>query len=290
MSRAWILNLDAERELARPDRGADPFAALEKRPHLGEALAALVGDDAIVARTHTRGSPRGVVRGFAWCPTPRALSACTRLGIAPPRAPGVDVLRRVNHRAFCADLGPTLDEARFITTVEDALAWIDRPSPSGTWLMKRPLGFAGHGRALSPPIDQAVKTFIGRSVREEGGIQIEPLVERLLDISIHGHLSEIGTLSIGVPTVQLLNAFGAWRSARRAKPGEVSAEERSALDREIVRVGAALESAGYFGPFGIDAFRYARGPGSALQPRCEINARYTMGWAEGMNGIRPDLA
>lgn len=290
MNRAWILNLDAERELARPDRGADPFAALEKRPHLVDALAALVGDDAVVARTRTRGAVQSVVRGFAWCPTPSALSACARAGIAPPRAPGVDVLSRVNHRAFCADLGPTLDQSRFITTVEDALAWIGRPSPSGTWLMKRPLGFAGHGRAVAPPIDQAVKTFVARSVTEEGGVQIEPLVERLLDISLHGHLSETGTLTVGVPTVQVLNAFGAWRSTRRAQPGEVTAEERSALDREIVLVGAALERAGYFGPFGIDAFRYARGAGSALQPRCEINARYTMGWAEGMHGVRPDLA
>jgi hypothetical protein len=51
----------------------------------------------------------------------------------------------------------------------------------------------------------------------------------------------------------------------------------------VTRVAAALLQAGYFGPFGIDAFRYELGGRTKLQPRCEINARYTMGFAiEGL--------
>ena len=53
------------------------------------------------------------------------------------------------------------------------------------------------------------------------------------------------------------------------------------VERE--RVASALRQAGYFGPFGIDGYTY-RGPGGAvcLQPRSEINARYSMGFAVGM--------
>ena len=134
VSRAWILNLDAERELAHPERSVDPFAALEQRPQLSNALAALVGDDRIVTRNAPRADTRDATHGLTWCPTPSALAACARAGVAAPRAPSIDVLRRVNHRAFCSELGPTLDEAGFASTVEDALAWIARPSPSGSWI------------------------------------------------------------------------------------------------------------------------------------------------------------
>jgi hypothetical protein len=38
----------------------------------------------------------------------------------------------------------------------------------------------------------------------------------------------------------------------------------------------------YFGPFGVDAYTYrARDGRLGLQPRSEINARYSMGFAAG---------
>ena len=47
---------------------------------------------------------------------------------------------------------------------------------------------------------------------------------------------------------------------------------------------------GYFGPFGIDGFRYRDTDGHLrFNPRSEINARYSMGWAVGMRDKRPDL-
>jgi hypothetical protein len=48
--------------------------------------------------------------------------------------------------------------------------------------------------------------------------------------------------------------------------------------------------AGYYGPFGIDAFRWRDQNGKQQwNPRCEINARYSMGWSIGMGQSRPDL-
>ena len=47
-----------------------------------------------------------------------------------------------------------------------------------------------------------------------------------------------------------------------------------------------LARAGYFGPFGIDAYRHRAQDGSArtvLNPLSEINARFTMDWALAMN-------
>ena len=51
---------------------------------------------------------------------------------------------------------------------------------------------------------------------------------------------------------------------------------------EAERVARALSGAGYFGPFGVDAFTYRDRVGNVcVQPRSEINARYTMGFAVG---------
>ena len=51
----------------------------------------------------------------------------------------------------------------------------------------------------------------------------------------------------------------------------------------LERVAGALHAAGYFGPFGIDAYRYADAHGRTRWNPCgELNARYTMGYALGM--------
>ncbi len=62
-----------------------------------------------------------------------------------------------------------------------------------------------------------------------------------------------------------------------------------ALRAELARVGRALHEAGYFGAFGVDAFTWTDGATTSLRTRCEINARYSMGWATGMGPARPDL-
>jgi hypothetical protein len=90
----------------------------------------------------------------------------------------------------------------------------------------------------------------------------------------------------GQPTIQDVDATGAWQST--ALTDALTSDEQSALRREAQRTAQALHDAGYFGPFGIDGFRW-RAPDGELhfQPRSEINARYSMGWAIGMGGFRP---
>ena len=54
----------------------------------------------------------------------------------------------------------------------------------------------------------------------------------------------------------------------------------------------ALSAAGYFGPFGIDGFRYrdAQGRGGRLQSMGELNARFSMAWALGMGPLECEVA
>jgi hypothetical protein len=68
-----------------------------------------------------------------------------------------------------------------------------------------------------------------------------------------------------------------------AESGELHEDELAALNETFERAAEALRGAGYFGPFGIDAFRYLDAQNvERFHPLGEINARYSMGWLIGM--------
>ncbi len=141
--RAWHLNFDAEHELADPSAHTSARAVEARAFVLMEKVRGLLGPGDVVLFPGARVPEKGMA-GRAWCPTARALAALARAGARVPVAPPVEVIRRVNHRRFCADLGQSLPGARYVTTraeLDETLA--ARPGP---WLLKRPFGFAGRGR------------------------------------------------------------------------------------------------------------------------------------------------
>jgi hypothetical protein len=292
---AWFLNFDAEEELARPAGYTPSRAVLARGEALAERVRALLlpGDIVVAEGQSIRLGPD--FAGAAWCPTPRARKALERAGAAVPDAPSLEVLRAVNHRRFNAMLGQSLPGALYALTAEEVRAALLSPSPTGQWLLKRPFGFAGRGRLKVDPaaardLDHA-RPWIEASLRSGEGLQVEPFVERLGDFALHGHLARSGELVLGRPTRQECDSTGAWSGSSRAREGDLDSEERGALFDEAARVGAALRRAGYFGPFNVDAYRF-RGAGGVIlwNPRSEINARYSMGWAVGMGEDRPDIS
>lgn len=299
--RAWILNLEADEELARPAGYTPKAAAVARARALATHLAALLGpEDVLVWPDDPAALPYAGAEGRAWCPTPRALRALRRAGAEPAPAPPLAVLRRVNHRRFCAELGQPLPGARFVETLAELTETIAGPSPTGQWILKRPFAFSGRGRmrVAQGALDPAALPWIAASLSgdtgaPEGaspGLQVEPWVERSGDFSVHGHLTQAGALVLGAPCAQRCDERGAWQETRRAEPGELTPAEARALLDAARAAAEALTAAGYFGPFGVDAFRWIDAGASArFNPRCEINARYTMGWAIGMGPCRPDL-
>lgn len=287
--RAWHLNFDAELELELPSRlraaGGGAPTALELAQRVGPLLAS---GDVLVGREPRPGEARGR-RGLAWCPTPRALAALVAAGAEPAPTPSLEVLRAVNDRAFCASLGHDLPGALFARSLEEIEAALGGAEPSSTWLIKRSFGFAGRGRleVRGPTLSEAERSFCRAGLALGSGLQIEPRVPRLLDVSQHGYLDPSGTLVAGQPVIQVVSRRGVWQAARVAGADDLDAAERAALRHALEETSAALHRAGYFGPFGIDGFRW--GPPRRFRARCEINARYSMSWAVGMGSLRPDL-
>jgi hypothetical protein len=286
VARAWFLNFDAEAELADPSARTSSRAVEARARVLAERAVGLLAPGDVTLWPDVRAEG---LAGRAWCPTPRALAAIASAGASLPCAPPLEVLRRVNHRRFSAELGQTLPGARYVETRAELDATL---ASQWRWLLKRPFGFAGRGRLRVTPsaLSATDERWIALSLATGEGLQVEPWVERAGDFAIHGWVPREGSPVFGAVTCQRCDATGAWLSTDRACAGEITRAEHDALFEAAHGVATALAAASYFGPFGVDAYRYVLGSGAILfNARSEINARYSMGWAVGMGEVRPDL-
>lgn len=279
---AWYLNLDADRELQDPQRYRPTHA--NAASDWSTRMTDLVDPDDLVLDSRAPDVRPEAFTVRIFCPTPRALAHVVALGFITPPAPTLGILRTVNDRAFCAELGQCLTGSSFVTD----MAALDRhlldPSPTGRYVIKRAFSFAGREqrRIQHGVLDNSSRGFCARSFSDGEGVQIEPWVERLADFSKHGYLTRSGVLSIGPTREQHCDPFGRFVRVS-TEPASVSDAEAEQLSAELQRTAAALTAAGYFGPFGIDAFRYQLPNGHThFNPRCEINARYTMGYPRAL--------
>jgi len=286
---AWALNLGAEAEL-EDFRKPFPLELQARLPSLASRLTSLFRQaDVLLFGGPGEQDIAENLPGLSWMPTPTAIKWLERAGAKPVSAPSYEILRRVSDRRFSLGLGATLPGQRLVTTIDEALEAL---STGGNWLLRRPFGFAGRGRrrARRDEVLGAARTWIEASLRSYGALCVEPWVERVADFGLHGYLSKAGALTLGSPTSQEMAPDGTWLATRPVLAGELNADEESALFQAAEDAARALFSAGYFGPFGLDAFRFREANGACrFNPRCEINARYSMGWSIGMGERRPDL-
>ena len=297
---AWLLNLDADDELADPT-GYVRSQAMSKRVRDYTRHAAVLVDPGDIVIDESTG-PEAVrttlgsgFMGQAWCPTPRALAALARVGATLPPAPQFDVLRRVNGRQFAAQLAQPLDGACYITSVEDldvhmATLSSEALHTATTWVVKSAFGFAGRGqkRLRFPIRDAATRRWLAATLAAHGGAQVEPWVDRLGDFGSHGWIEPGGAIRLGAPTTQTCDARGVWLESRLATAADLDEAEYAELTAMAGRVAKALHLADYFGPFGVDAYRWRDANGGVrFNPCSEINARYSMGWRAGMRDFRP---
>lgn len=237
---------------------------------------------------------------LAWCETPEA--AAHRRGARGPReislgsplhellwnlpTPEPAAVAAVHHRAFhlhiAEEIGCALPGARMVNNMSE----LDRVLQHGprSWVVKAPLSAAGreryierNGPALSDP--KARRTG-ERLFARHGALLFEPWMERVADFGVSALLTH-GELRIVGLHRQRVDRKGQFVGIDLES--NLSAKDRDRLVETTEAVAEALRSAGYVGPFGIDAWRYRREDGAVvLHPLGEINARMTFGlvaWA-----------
>ncbi len=277
---AWVLNLDAELELSRPNY--TPRArVLNQLARYGTASRDLLGpNDILLDGPERLDALKGAV-GRAWSPTPRAVALLRAAGVEPEPHPTPEILRRVNHRRFAFELGGGLPGQQYVESRHELETLLTEGS--GPWLLKRPLVFAGRGQQRVyryRAITSKEWSWIEASLLNDGLIA-EPLVNPLLELSLHGFVWRDGHVELGRICVQEVSERGVYRGVRLARAGEVSEAEARSLQRRAESTAHALAVAGYFGPFGIDAYRYATEAGIGFCEQSEINARFSMGFSTG---------
>lgn len=280
---AWLLNFDADFELREPARYRPRVLSPQLRAALRARIAELIGPDDCVLGD----DPSALASEFtalAFCPTPSACARIAQQGLTPPIAPSLAVLRAVNDRAFCAELGHGLAHACFVRDMASLEQHLARAPGTASYVLKRAFSFAGRGqrRMRAGELDVSSRGFCARSFARGEGIQVEPWVERVLDVSKHGYLTQSGAVFSGPSRTQRVDGQGRYLGVHQA-PSPLRAAEEQQLCDELDKTGAALHRAGYFGPFGIDGFRYRHaGQAEAFNPRCEINARFTLGYPRAL--------
>ena len=288
MTFAWVLNLDAEVELSRLNFAYVPRNKLLQQLELyGQGSRALLGPQDVLVEPGAAPPPHGFV-GRAWCPTPQAVSRLHAAGVEPEPHPEAAALRRVNHRLFAHQAGGGLPEQRYFTERAPLEALLRRAERA--WLLKRPLAFAGRGQMrFYGPISDKQWSWLDVSLAQDGLI-VEPLVTPTLEVSLHGFVWQRGRFELGRACVQEVSERGVFRGLRLAVAGELGSAEAASLFEQAERVAGLLHAAGYFGPFGIDAYRYRLGDTRGFCALSEINARYTMGFAIGFPRTTAELS
>lgn len=282
---AWIGNLDADLELVDPDAYAPSGRVLEHT----RAIAAQWVRSANVATPgvrHVLLSEECRADAYqAWCPTPRAHAIARSADRRLPEAPPLEVIRRVNHRAFAAELGLGLEGSVFVASMRDFDECMRAKPPVGGWLLKRPFGFSGRGQKhLCAAPSGSDRRWVEASMCGYGrGLVVEPFVAIEREFALHAWLARDGAVQVGEPTVLRTDACGAWIENERTSTLRES--EFESLHRALDHVARSLAEAGYSGPFSIDAFRYRDEYGTeCFCALSELNARYSMGFFVGFAG------
>ena len=219
---AWVLNLDADFELAK--RGPwEPSASLkEVLEKVSKGAERLLAPGDILVEEGTQVPPG--TTGRAWCPTPSAIARLEAAGASPEEAPAVEVLRAVNDRAFSASMGQTLAGSAFVVDLQAVRRVIRRRKVP--WLLKRAFCAAGRGQRRVGPgaLTDSDVAWVEASLRE-GGLQVEPRVDIDCEFVVHGYLHADGAVEIHEPLVQECDESGAWEGVRAPRDGELAPSE-----------------------------------------------------------------
>lgn len=180
------------------------------------------------------------------------------------------------------------------TSHQEAVEAIERIRVAGHQrvVAKMLFGVAGSNmqRLWEPELTEAQRKWLQRTIRAEGGVVIEPWLDRVFDFSFQFDMTTKGLRPVGM--VEMANdQRGQYQaSIHRPKLGTgqnpdlvrlLNGPRGGRLKQLQTDLASSLEprlaKAGFRGALGVDAFAYRDGDSLRIKPITEINARYTMG-------------
>lgn len=231
---------------------------------------------------------------WGWTPAARQLAA--RIGMPDHCIPRATAVAHVNSRKFAAALDPVRSTdatslpfglQQFGQICENLDAWsvaVQRLEEAGysRWVAKPQFSHAGRNRLLGTgrELNSQQLGWLTRQLSQPGGIYMEPWVclsdEAGLQFQIDAPTEGGRIRLIGV--TRLLNDSAGRYAGSIVVPDDLLEIEWQLAVEHGFEVCRAAKLAGYFGPLGIDAFRYLTASGGAAMRLCnDINARLTMG-------------
>jgi len=152
----------------------------------------------------------------------------------------------------------------------------------GRWIAKAPFSAAGRDRMVAGPHaleDVAQRRRVAHMLARFGQLLFEPWMDRVDDFGccVLVDAQHIELLGIHRQQVHAAGGFAAATVCPEAALG-LPDGQMALLTQTALRVAKQLQSRGYRGPLGIDAWRFHNAQGHlALHPLGEINARMTFG-------------
>lgn len=228
-----------------------------------------------------------------WSGTRSVLHGLAENGVewAGPSAASTE---EANDKGRWSHLSCALPERRLLESLAQLQGWLAEHAPSTEQAVGKAFGKGGHALARIKPrwscAGRGQRTLSGTLSADDErvvcaliakGAVVEPFVQGARPWAIHGVITSKGQTLLGKPRTFSTNASGAPVGA--SQPAEVDGAAKNVLTMVVEEVVEHLRTLGWYGPFGLDILW--------LADRCylmDLNARFTLGWSEGLGAIRED--
>jgi hypothetical protein len=190
------------------------------------------------------------------------------------------------------ELAALLDEkiGRWCVSVEEVLDSVREFSLSGDVLLKAPWSSAGRGhlKLSAGEWTESASAWLEKVLVQQGGVVVEPWLERVLDFSAQYEVNKEGIKLVGMTQVvndaagRYMGTFvhHKWTSGLEPELCEFLFREAGVMElykNEIPKLLESLLDENFRGNFGVDAMVYKSIDGFMLRKVVEVNPRMTMG-------------
>lgn len=201
------------------------------------------------------------------------------------RTSSASVFRNFIAKSSYSDVYPNISQIPLIAKTEDeAYAYFDFAFKQfGGTVFKALYGSSGRGVRIfrRNELSDNIRQWTGFVIKSQGGVECEPLYNRLRDFSVHFDIVDHKPVFRGFSRFTT-SENGLYRCSKVKNFSEIEFFPKAIADDLVNTLGGCLVESifcsSYCGPLGVDCMIYSDSDGGLkINPCVEINCRYTMG-------------